>query len=64
MAEWNLSHNPRFRTELIPARDVHREVSSTEVRARLADSEAVEALMHPNAVAIMKNAFFKVEDKK
>ena len=64
MAEWNLSHNPRFRTVLIPARDVHREISSTEVRARLADSEAVEALMHPNAVAIMKNAFLYVEDKK
>ena len=56
MAEWNLSHNPRFRTELIPANVLHREISSTEVRSRLASKTELADLMHPNAVAIMKEA--------
>ena len=59
MAEWNLSHNPRFRTELIPASASHREISSTEVRSRLASKTEFADLMHPRAVAIMENAFFK-----
>jgi pantetheine-phosphate adenylyltransferase len=59
MSEWNLSHNPRFRTELVPASTSHREISSTEVRSRLASKTEFADLMHPRAVAIMENAFFK-----
>ena len=56
MADWNREHNPRFRTELIPANVLHREISSTEVRSRLASKTELADLMHPNAVAIMKEA--------
>lgn len=54
MAEWNLAHNPRFHTELIPAREAHTALSSTAVRDRLSRGERIEELVHPNAVSLLK----------
>ena len=48
MADWNSSHNPRFRTEMIRAKSAVEHISSTEVRRRLADGEALEGIVHPD----------------
>lgn len=49
MADWNSSHNPRFRTEMIRAKKSVEHISSTEVRRRLMEGETLEDIVHPNA---------------
>ncbi len=53
MADWNLAHNPRFRTELIHAKESHREISSTVVREKRNNGEALEELVHPDALPLI-----------
>lgn len=53
MAEWNQAHNPRFRTELIPAREGHEMISSTEVRRMLDAGESFDELVHPDALPLI-----------
>lgn len=48
MADWNSSHNPRFRTEMIRAKSAVEHISSTEVRRRLAEGEPLEDIVHPD----------------
>ena len=48
MADWNSSHNPRFRTEMIRAKSAVEHISSTEVRRRLKDGEPLEDIVHPD----------------
>ncbi len=49
MADWNSSHNPRFRTEMIRAKKSVEHISSTEVRRRLMVGESLEGIVHPDA---------------
>ena len=53
MADWNQAHNPRFRTELIHAKNEHADLSSTLVRERLARGESLEGLVHPDAIPLL-----------
>ena len=53
MADWNSSHNPRFRTELIRSRGEFANLSSTEVRAALAEGRAPEGWVHPDALPLI-----------
>lgn len=53
MADWNREHNPRFRTELIRSRGEFADLSSTEVRAALAEGRAPEGWVHPNALSLI-----------
>lgn len=48
--EWNRAHDPRFRTELIPAAGAHAAVSSTLVRERLDRGEPLNGLVSPAAL--------------
>ncbi len=48
MADWNSSHNPRFRTEMIRAKKAWEHVSSTDVRRRLMEGEPLEGIVHPD----------------
>ena len=48
MADWNSSHNPRFRTEMIRAKSSMENISSSEVRRRLAEGEPLEDIVHPD----------------
>lgn len=54
MADWNRAHNPSFRTELIYAKNQHLHLSSTLVRERLRTDTEWEELLHPDAVAIIR----------
>lgn len=49
MADWNSSHNPRFRTEMIRAKKSVENISSSEVRRRLMAGESLEGIVHPDA---------------
>ena len=49
MADWNSSHNPRFRTEMIRAKKSVENISSSEVRRRLMAGESREGIVHPDA---------------
>ena len=49
MADWNSSHNPRFRTEMIRAKNSVEHISSSEVRRRLMAGESLEGIVHPDA---------------
>ena len=53
MADWNREHNPRFRTELIRSRGEFANLSSTEVRAALAEGRAPEGWVHPDALPLI-----------
>ncbi len=53
--EWNRAHNPRFRTDLIPASGAHAHVSSTEVRQKLANGEAVNGLVAEGAIPLISD---------
>ena len=53
MAEWNLAHNPRFRTEMIEADADYVTLSSTRVRESLAKGEAPEGWVHPDAMPLV-----------
>ena len=53
MADWNRSHNPRFRTEIIYSRGEYADLSSTEIRKMLAEGKTPEGLVHPNALPLI-----------
>ena len=53
MADWNRSHNPRFRTELILSRGEFATLSSTQVRKMLENGKIPEGLVHPNAMPLV-----------
>ena len=48
MADWNFAHNPRFRTEMIRAKNSVEHISSSEVRRRLIAGEPLEDIVHPD----------------
>ena len=53
MAAWNAEHNPRFRTVLYEAKDEHVTFSSTEARRLLTEGNALDGLVHPNAISLI-----------
>ena len=53
MADWNKSHNPRFRTELFQSDGKYANLSSTEVRNLLEEGKSPEGLVHPDALPIL-----------
>ncbi len=53
MAAWNAAHNPRFRTELLPTEGDRKTLSSTEVRALLDRCDALDAVVHPDAIPLI-----------
>lgn len=57
MADWNSSHNPRFRTEMIRAKSAVEHISSTEVRRRLRDGESLEDIIHPDVEHLILSRF-------
>ena len=59
MADWNSSHNPRFRTEMIRAKSSVEHISSTEVRRRLSAGESLEDIVHPNAEHLIYARFIE-----
>lgn len=63
MADWNREHNPRFRTELIRSRGEFADLSSTEVREKLAAGEVPEGLVHERALPlVLKKLHFEKEE--
>lgn len=54
MAAFNLSRNPRARTELWQASEGLADVSSTRVRAMLASGEVPEGLLPPAVIALLQ----------
>ena len=59
MAEWNREHNPRFRTELIPAEGKYSALSSTEVRNALNDRSDIAEMVHPRAISFVLETYQK-----
>lgn len=56
MASWNVAHNPRFHTVLLPTEESVAAVSSTEVRRRMECGEDIGALVSKKALhLILKN---------
>ena len=53
MAEWNLAHNPRFRTELLKSEGAYKTLSSTEVREMLARGEALTDVVHADVIPLI-----------
>ena len=53
MAAWNAEHNPRFRTVLYEAKNEHVTFSSTEARRLLREGNALDGLVHPNAISLI-----------
>ena len=63
MADWNSSHNPRFRTEMIRAKNAVEHISSTEVRRRLMAGEPLEGIVHPDAEHLIFARFIENRGK-
>ena len=59
MAEWNLAHNPRFRTEMLPANAQYTTLSSTQVREWLKEGRSLAGLLHPDAIPLVLQAEIK-----
>ena len=59
MADWNSSHNPRFRTEMIRAKSAVEHISSTEVRRRLMEGEPLEGIVHPDVETLLLTKFLE-----
>ena len=57
MADWNSAHNPRFKTELIHAKNAHLDVSSTAVRAILEAGNEIDAYVHADALPLILQAY-------
>lgn len=55
MAAWNSAHNPRFRTEMIPACEDYATLSSTRVREMMERGEALTGFVHPDAIALVSH---------
>ena len=53
MADWNAAHNPRFRTEMIHAKNEHADLSSTLVREKMDRGESLSNLIHPDAMRFL-----------
>ncbi len=54
MAEWNRAHNPKFRTELIPAQREHFDISSTMVREMMQQDADLNYYLHRDAIAYIR----------
>ena len=57
MAQWNEAHNPRFHTEIIYAKEAHRDLSSTQVRQLLDRGESIDEYVHADAVSLILDSF-------
>lgn len=57
MADWNSAHNPRFKTEMIHAKNGHAQISSTAVREKLEKGEPLDGYLHPNAEALIRKVY-------
>ena len=55
MAYFNRARNPRIETMYLPADERLTEVNSTVVREKLMSGEDLTNLLHPNAIAWLKN---------
>lgn len=55
MADWNQAHNPRFKTELIRAKNAYADISSTLVREKMGAGEDLSQYVHPNALSLITN---------
>ena len=53
MAAWNAAHNPRFRTEMLPASEQYGALSSTVVRELLQEGKSLVGLIHPDAMPLV-----------
>lgn len=54
MAHFNRSRNPKIETLYLPADPSLTEVSSTQVRALLAEGGALDGILHPEAIRWIK----------
>ena len=61
--EWNRAHDPRFFTELIPAKPETEGISSSLVRERLEKGEPVIGLVAEAALPLLQAAFAKAKRK-
>ena len=61
MAAWNLAHNPRFVTELIPSEGPYANVSSTDVRNAMKNQEELSSLVHPGVISILSQKQFDIQ---
>ena len=59
MADWNSAHNPRFRTEMIRAKSAVENISSSDVRRRLAAGDPIEGIVHPDAEHLIFSRFIE-----
>ena len=59
MADWNSSHNPRFRTEMIRAKSAVEHISASEVRRRLTEGESIEDIIHPDVKHLILSRFIE-----
>ena len=53
MAAWNVAHNPRFRTEMLPANEAYSRLSSSQVRQILVAGGSLAGLIHPDAMPLV-----------
>ena len=59
MADWNSAHNPRFRTEMIRAKSAVENISSSDVRRRLATGDPIEGIVHPDVEHLIYARFIE-----
>lgn len=59
MADWNSSHNPRFRTEMIRAKNSVEHISSSEVRRRLMEGESLDGIVSPDIETLLVKRFLE-----
>ena len=59
MADWNSAHNPRFRTEMIRAKSAVENISSSDVRRRLAPGDPIEGIVHPDVEHLIYARFIE-----
>ena len=64
MADWNQAHNPRFKTEMIHAKNAHLEVSSTKVRELLDAGKDLGGMVHADAVPLILGAYENYKRRK
>ncbi len=59
MADWNSSHNPRFRTEMIRAKQALEDISSSVVRNRLMNGESLDGIVHPDVIPMLLTKYLE-----
>ncbi len=64
MAAWNHAHNPRVKTEIVPASGEFPTLSSTQVRLALREGDFPFQWIHPDAVAIVQTKWKQGEHIK